>query len=157
MKETLSAAEISEIPPEKLDNYINCVKIITNVVEYIRVVTNAKLREKEAVVFIASFIKICCNAQGRDNLACIMSILRFRKLFPMHHMKKICTYIKRISEDITDSNHKQILNSLVNEIDAMNEDKFGVILSEEVVDSQESVKMEADKDLRESNDSSSQE
>lgn len=130
LKETLTLAEISGIPADRLDNYINCVKIVNNVVDYLKSISDLKLIEKEAIVFIASFIKICSTAQGKDTMGCVMSILRFRKIFSKAQMKKINTYIKRISEEIADPNQKETLNALIDEIEAMREDKFGQEIEE---------------------------
>jgi hypothetical protein len=128
LKGTLSAAEISEIPQEKLDNYVNCSKIMNVITEYMKNIPNIKIKEKEIVVFIGSFIKICSNMHGRDTLSCVMSLLRFRNILTDHQKKKICGFIKKISEDMADNVHKQILGALVSEFQSAPIDTFGLIV-----------------------------
>lgn len=121
LKSALTAAELSEIPPEKVNNYVNCVKIINNVVEYMKAISNPKVKEKESVVFIASFIKICSTAQSKNTLPCVMSILAFKKVFTKNQVKKICTYIRKLAEDMTDPDNKQVLIALITEMEAERE------------------------------------
>lgn len=93
--------------------------------------SNKKQREKEAFIFIASFIKICSSTQGKNTFPCVMSILRFRRVFGHAQIKKMCTYIKRLTEEMKDSDNKQILQALVDEMDSMKNDVFGQIDSQE--------------------------
>jgi hypothetical protein len=117
-----------------------------NIVEYIRQIPNPKLKEKEAIIFIASFIKICSNSQAPDALYCILSILRFRKVFSSYQMKKICSYIKRISEEVTDDKQNQIFNVLIEEIESMSEDNFGRFKEKQSQEEKSVEKKEEDND-----------
>lgn len=69
LRETLTLAEISEVLPTRLDNYLNCVKIVSCLVEYFKTISSPKQREREVIIFIASFIKICSNSQGSNSFA----------------------------------------------------------------------------------------
>lgn len=119
-----------------------------------KTISSPKLREKEAIVFITALIRICMNSQHKDTFSCAMSILRVRRIFSVKGMKKISTYIKRISETVPDSDNKQVLSVLVDEIEAMREDSFGIIDDGE--SSQHSVKMSQEENKSQDDASSHQ-
>ena len=49
---TLCEAEIDNIQPSKLDNYITCCKIVINTLEYIKSIFNIKVRQEETLILI---------------------------------------------------------------------------------------------------------
>ena len=126
LKESLTSTEISIVPSNKLENYLGWVKIINNVVEFMKHILNKKQKEKEAFIFIASFIKIWSNSQGKYNFPWVLSILRFRRVFTHSQIKKMCNYIKRLADETEDSDNKNVLVALVEELNLMKDDMFGL-------------------------------
>lgn len=66
-----------------------------------------------------------------------MSILRFRNVCTPSQIKKISDYLKKLVADFTDSRQKQVLNALIDAIDAMEPDEFGIIQKDKM--SQDSI------------------
>lgn len=141
LKETLLEAEKIQIPPSKLENYVRCCKIMTNVVEYFKSFANPKAREQEVIVFAASFIKICGTPQSKIYFECVMCLLRLKKLFNKIQIKKITTFMRRMYDDIQEDNIKLILRVLIDELESIKDDTFGVFSKDE--DSKSKDKIEA--------------
>ena len=57
-KDTLCNAELANIPPKKIDNYITCSKIMMSAIEYIKAISNPKAKKDETLLFIALMIKM---------------------------------------------------------------------------------------------------
>ena len=137
-RDTLCNAELANIPPKKIDNYITCSKIMMSAIEYIKAISNPKVKKDETLLFIALMIKMCGIDNKKQYLECILCILRFRNAFNKTQMKSIHKFLIKVIGEIQDEDIKRILKVLADEINLLKDDDFGNIANKEELKQDES-------------------